>query len=141
MGRSSDVLEKIEKEIDMRSTVEQVKEFHLAFGHPVKDTPDISNVELNRFRLSLIQEEFDELKVALDKGNKVEAFDALLDMQYVLDGAFLALGFYKNKQLGFNEVHQSNMSKLGEDGKPIYREDGKIMKSNKYRSPCLEIYV
>jgi predicted HAD superfamily Cof-like phosphohydrolase len=67
----------------------------------------------------------------------VETFDALLDLQYVLDGAFLALGFHRMKDDGLKEVHRSNMSKLGPDGLPVLREDGKVMKGDAFEPPDL----
>jgi predicted HAD superfamily Cof-like phosphohydrolase len=117
----------------MRSTLEGVKEFHEAFGHPVKDSPDVSDHALNELRVKLIQEELDELKEALTEQSKVETLDALLDIQYVLDGAFLALGFHRVKMEGFRRVHESNMSKLGPDNKPILREDGKVQKGPDFK--------
>src|SRR6202040_4315014 len=109
-------------------SLEQVKEFHEAFSHPIKDNPDLSDIKLVTLRLQLIWEELKELEDAVDvykldgeerNPDKVAALDALLDLQYVLDGAFLALGFAGVKDEGFQRVHASNMSKLGEDGKPI----------------------
>lgn len=114
-----------------------VAEFHRAFGHPVSDEPDLSDQKLNRLRVDLIEEEKGELALALLWEHKVAAFDALLDIQVVLDGAFLALGFHRFKAAGLAEVHRSNMSKLGADGKPIYREDGKILKGPNYTPPDL----
>ena len=114
-----------------------VKEFHEKFGHPVKDKPDLSNKKLNELRINLIDEEFDELDGALARGDKVGVLDALIDLQYVLDGAFLALGFHKMKDAAMKEIHRANMSKLGEDGNPILREDGKILKSPGYSPPDL----
>jgi predicted HAD superfamily Cof-like phosphohydrolase len=120
----------------MRSTLEQVKEFHEAFKHPVKDTPDLGNRGLNQLRIELLMEETFELHAAMKRGDVKEAFDALLDLQYVLDGAFLALGYWRAKDDGFREVHSSNMSKL-ENGKPVYRADGKVLKGSNFRAPDL----
>ena len=93
----------------------------------------------NKLRLNLLQEEVDELKEALANGDTVEALDALTDIQYVLDGAYLSLGLHKLKDAAFSEVQRSNMSKLGEDGKPIRREeDGKILKGPNYFAPDLK---
>lgn len=119
------------------STVDYVRVFHETFGHPVEDKPNIKDQKLNDLRVSLLSEELDELKEALNNQDEVKALDALTDLQVVLDGAYLALGFYKLKNAAFLDVHNSNMSKLGEDGKPIYREDGKIMKGPNYKAPEL----
>lgn len=125
---------------EMKSTLDMVQEFEIAFGRVVKDSPDLSDDELNLLRFKLLIEEVDELRCAMAEKDKVAAMDALCDIQYILDGTFLELGFWKNKMLAFTEVHNSNMSKL-EDGKPLYREDGKILKGSKYRPPQLEMFV
>ena len=119
------------------NTLEKVKEFHELFNHPVLSQPSIHVDKNNWLRINLIQEELDELKDALNARNPVAVLDALTDLQYVLDGAFLALGFYKFKEAAFEEVHQSNLSKLGTDGKVKYREDGKILKGERYFPPNL----
>jgi len=116
----------------------RVREFHQAFGHPVKDRPDLNDERLVYLRVALIREEFKELETAVFNFDEAETLDALCDLQYVLDGAFLALGFHKFKESGMAEVHRSNMSKLGEDGKPVYRKDGKILKGPNYSPPDLE---
>lgn len=118
-----------------------VKEFHQAFGHPVKDSPDVADHDLCELRNKLLLEELIELHYATTVKDKVQALDALCDLQYVLDGAFLALGFHKVKDDAMAEVHRSNMSKLGADGKPIYREDGKILKGPNYTPPNLAQFV
>lgn len=118
--------------------LERVREFHQAFSHPVKDVPDLCSEKLVFLRLNLIKEELQELEAACWDFSEAETLDALCDLQYVLDGAFLALGFHKFKEAGMAEVHRSNMSKLGADGKPIYREDGKILKGPGYSPPDLE---
>lgn len=124
------------------STLDKVKEFHSKFGHPVLDNPSLDNEKTNQLRINLLQEELDELKDAIKNKDIVETFDALLDLQYVLDGAFLALGFTNLKDSGFDEVHSSNMSKLGEDGNPIRREsDGKILKGPNYFEPNLKKFL
>lgn len=86
---------------------------------------------------SLLREEVDELEEALNKRDTVGVLDALTDIQYVLDGAYLNLGFKDFKVKALLEVHRSNMSKLGVDGKPIYREDGKVLKGPHYSPPDL----
>src|SRR5690349_12745579 len=116
-----------------KSTLEQVQEFHETYGLPVCDEPSVSDEKTNALRINLIAEELEELKAALDNNDPLETLDALIDLQYVLDGAFLSLGLHDVKDAAFNEVHRSNMSKLGEDGKPIRREsDGKVMKGPNY---------
>ena len=126
----------------MKTTLGQVREFHETYGAAIKDAPDISDVDLNDFRVRLLQEELDELRDALADGDMVETLDALTDLQYVLDGAFLSLGLHDVKEAAFAEVHRSNMSKLGEDGKPILREsDGKVLKGPNYFKPDLAQFV
>lgn len=120
------------------NTIEQVKEFHTTFQ--VKDPAyiDISNIDVAALRVRLLQEELDELNAALIEENVVEVLDALTDLQYVLDGAYLAFGLSHLKDKAFAEVHRSNMSKLGVDGKPIFREgDRKVLKGPNYSEPNL----
>ena len=113
-----------------------MREFHEKFGHPVSDNPSVMVLIARwRLRLALLEEEQWEFRDAALDRSLVKAFDALLDLQYVLDGAFLALGFHRYKDAGMAEVHRSNMSKLGADGKPILREDGKILKGPNYTPP------
>lgn len=119
-----------------KTTLEQVQIFHETYGLPVKDGPDISDPKTNALRVNLLQEELDELKAALEAGDMVEVLDALTDLQYVLDGAYLSFGLHALKDVAFAEVQRSNLSKLGEDGKPIRREsDGKVMKGPNYTPP------
>lgn len=125
-----------------KTTLECVQEFHETYGLPVKDTPDISDERTNTLRINLLAEELDELKEALEQGDMVETLDALIDLQYVLDGAFLSFGLQHLKDPAFEEVQRSNMSKLGEDGKPIVRkEDGKILKGPNYFKPDLVQFI
>lgn len=123
------------EDVPKRTSLEQVKEFHEKFGHPVHDRVYISDEKLNHLRLKLFREELQELDDALRARNAVEVLDGLSDLQVVLDGAFLALGFHKIKDEAVAETHKSNMSKLGKDGKPIYREDGKILKGPDFKEP------
>jgi predicted HAD superfamily Cof-like phosphohydrolase len=83
----------------------------------------------------------DELTEALKAKDPVGALDALTDLQYVLDGTYLSLGLASLKGKAFDEVHRSNMSKLGADGKPIYREDGKVLKGPDYSPPDLGQFI
>lgn len=125
-----------------KTTLDQVQEFHETYGLPVLDRPNISDEKTNALRINLLAEELDELKEALAAGDLVETLDALIDLQYVLDGAFLSFGLQSVKQAAFDEVHRSNMSKLGADGKPIRRpEDGKVLKGPNYFQPDMKQFV
>lgn len=125
-----------------KTTLEQVQIFHETYGLPVKDAPDISDPKTNALRVNLLEEEVEELKEALEQGDIVEVLDALTDLQYVLDGAYLSFGLQSLKMPAFEEVQRSNMSKLGEDGKPIVREeDGKILKGPNYFKPDLAEFL
>lgn len=125
-----------------KTTLQQVQEFHETYGLPVENAPHIADKKTNLLRINLLAEELDELKEALEQGDMVETLDALIDLQYVLDGAFLSFGLHDVKDAAFNEVHRSNMSKLGEDGKPIRREsDGKVMKGPNYFKPDMAQFI
>jgi predicted HAD superfamily Cof-like phosphohydrolase len=125
-----------------KTTLEQVQEFHETYGLPVKSSPDISDPKTNDLRINLLAEELEELKEALAAGDVVEVLDALTDLQYVLDGAYLSFGLHTVKQAAFDEVQRSNMSKLGADGKPIRREsDGKILKGPNFFEPDLAQFI
>ena len=117
----------------------KVGEFMKTFGQEVKNKPSFSTEKINRLRISLIQEELDELKEAMAKNDLLEVADALTDLLYVTYGAGHAFGIDLDKC--FNEVQNSNMSKLGEDGKPIYNEFGKVMKGPNYFKPDLSKFV
>lgn len=125
-----------------RTTLEQVIEFHETYGLPVKHEPDLSCEQTKGLRINLLAEELNELKEALAADDPLETLDALIDLQYVLDGAFISFGLSDVKDAAFAEVHRSNMSKLGEDGKPIRREgDGKVMKGPNYFKPDLAQFI
>lgn len=125
-----------------KTTLQQVQEFHETYGLPVKLGPDVSDLKTNALRINLLVEELEELKQALEEGNILETLDALIDLQYVLDGAFLSFGLHSLKDAAFAEVHGSNMSKLDENGKPIVREsDGKILKGPNYYKPDLAKFL
>lgn len=125
-----------------RTTIEQVIEFHETYGLPVRPDQDISCAQTKDLRINLLAEELDELKEALQNDDPLETLDALIDLQYVLDGAFISFGMHHVKDAAFEEVHRSNMSKLGEDGKPIRRpEDGKVMKGPNYFKPDLAQFI
>jgi predicted HAD superfamily Cof-like phosphohydrolase len=126
----------------MKTTLEQVREFHETYGLPVENGPKIDDAKTNALRINLLAEELDELKEALAANDIVEVLDALTDLQYVLDGAYLSFGLHGVKTAAFDEVHRSNMSKLGEDGKPIRRpEDGKVMKGPNYFKPDISQFI
>lgn len=126
---------------DQRSSLDLVREFHETFGQSVASEPVVNDCDLNLLRIELLTEELDELAQALDDRDPVATLDALTDLQYVLDGAYLSLGFHRVKDAALAEVHRSNMSKLGEDGKPVVREDGKILKPPGYSPPDLAQFV
>ena len=116
-----------------------VHQWNQAFGINEPEFIDITDEEVNALVVSLLDEEVNELREALLEKNHVKVLDALTDIQYVLDGAYLRLGYSPQlKDLAFAEVQRSNMSKLGEDGQPIRREDGKILKGPNYTPPDLE---
>ena len=118
---------------------EKVGIFMKTFGQEVKDKPSFSTEKINLLRVSLIEEELDELKDAIKNKNLIEVADALTDLLYVTYGAGHAFGINLNKC--FQEVQNSNMSKLGLDGKPIYNQLGKVMKGPKYFKPNLKKIV
>ena len=113
--------------------------FMKTFGQEIKNKPSFSTKKINQLRISLIQEELDELKEAMTNNDLLEVADALTDLLYVTYGAGHAFGIDLDKC--FNEVQNSNMSKLGEDGKPIYNEFGKVMKGPNYFKPDLSKFV
>ena len=115
---------------------EKVKNFMETFGQDVKNKPSFSTDKINKLRYDLIKEELDEFKVALDSKDILEVADALTDILYVTYGAGHAFGIDLDKC--FQEVQNSNMSKLNENGKPIYNKDGKVMKGPKYFKPDLK---
>jgi predicted HAD superfamily Cof-like phosphohydrolase len=135
-----------------RNSYERVREFMEAFGHPVYDKPtDIEDADWLHMRLELIREELGELYEAcgyetsewnevvpvrqMDRMNIVAVADALGDLEYVVNGMALGTGIDLPEVV--REIHRSNMTKLGADGKPIYREDGKILKGPGYEPPNL----
>ncbi len=121
------------------SNFTKVKKFMETFGQEAKSKAAFPDPKIQNLRYDLIREELDELKVALDQKNLKEVADALTDILYVTYGAGHAFGIDLDKC--FNEVQQSNMSKLGEDGKPIYNEHGKVMKGPNYFQPNLQKFI
>jgi len=111
-------------------------DFMNAFGQEVLTEPTLPSAHLAKLRLELIREEVEELTVATNAMDMIEIADALTDILYVVYGAGHAFGIDLDEC--YHEVHRSNMSKLGADGKPIYREDGKILKGPNYFHPNLE---
>lgn len=122
----------------MKKRLEAVQEFHKAFGLGVEANP-IANLgeAKNRLRYELMKEENEEYFEAANAGDVVEVADALGDMLYILCGTILEHGMQHKIEEVFDEIQQSNMSKLGADGNPIYREDGKVLKGPNYFKPDL----
>ena len=119
----------------------KVREFMEAFEQEVKKKPEWPDADTVNLRVDLIEEEYDELKQAVYSydGSITDVADALCDILYVVYGMAHSYGIDIDEC--FREVHVSNMSKLGEDGKPIYREDGKVVKGPNYRPPDLKAYT
>jgi len=118
---------------------EKVKQFMQTFGQEVKTKASFSDKKTNQLRLDLISEELEELKNAMASNDLLEVADALTDILYVTYGAGHAFGINLDKC--FDEVQNSNMSKLGSDGKPIYNESGKVMKGPDYFKPDLSKFL
>ena len=121
------------------SNFERVKKFMETFGQEIKEKASFPNDKITSLRYDLIKEELDEFKEAIDKKDIKEVADALTDILYVTYGAGHAFGIDLDKC--FEEVQNSNMSRLGKDGKPIYNEKGKVMKGPNYFKPNLSKFV
>ncbi len=126
--------------IRYRTMQDAVSQFQTAFKRPTDMnfsdwTFDAHVADMLELRRVLIEEEFIELSTALSLGNEVQVKKEAADLLYVVVGLFVDFGW--NMEVIFNRVHNSNMSKLGEDGKPIYRKDGKVLKSDQYKEPDL----
>ena len=121
------------------SNFQSVKKFMLTFGQEVKEKAEFPNNKITSLRYELIQEELAELKEAINKKDIKVVADALTDILYVTYGAGHSFGIDLDKC--FEEVQNSNMSKLGKDGKPIYNEKGKVMKGPNYFEPDLNKFV
>jgi len=117
----------------------KVGHFMKTFGQEIKIKPGLSTEKINKLRVSLINEELEEFKKAIKNNDLKEVADALTDILYVTYGAGHAFGINLDKC--FDEVQQSNMSKLGDDGKPIYNDKGKVMKGPNYFKPDLTKFV
>ena len=125
----------------MKNKLKAVQEFHEAFGLGIQHKPT-AQLDMNKIKLrfNLMAEENEEYLEAANENDLVEVADALGDMLYILCGTILEHGMQYKIEAVFNEIQRSNMSKLGADGKPIYREDGKVMKGPNYFKPnILEI--
>ena len=121
------------------SNFNKVGTFMKTFGQEVKTEPSFSTDKINKLRIDLIKEELQELTEAMNNKDLLEVADALTDILYVTYGAGHAFGIDLDKC--FEEVQNSNMSKLGEDGNPIYNESGKVMKGPNYFKPNLNKFV
>ena len=121
------------------SNFQSVKKFMETFGQEIKDKTEFPNEKIVQLRYDLIKEELDELNQAIKERDIKEVADALTDILYVTYGAGHAFGIDLDKC--FNEVQQSNMSKLGSDSKPIYNENGKVMKGPNYFKPDLKKFL
>ena len=121
------------------SNFNKVGIFMKTFGQEVKSKPSFSTDKINKLRIDLIKEELDELQEAMKNNDLLEVADALTDILYVTYGAGHAFGIDLDKC--FDEVQNSNMSKLGENGEPIYNESGKVMKGPNYFKPDLSKFV
>lgn len=123
----------------MKEKIEAVKAFHTAFGLGVNESPTVNLSDATKMlRFNLMKEENEEYLEAVKNNDLVETADALGDMLYILCGTIIEHGMQYKIDEVFNEIQKSNMSKLGEDGKPIYREDGKVMKGPNYFKPDIK---
>ncbi len=123
----------------MKDKIAAVQEFHTAFEIGYKNAPvaDLGEAK-NTLRFNLMKEENEEYLEAAQNNDLVEVADALGDMLYILCGTIIEHGMQHKIEEVFNEIQRSNMSKLGEDGKPIYREDGKVLKGPNYFKPNIQ---
>ena len=121
------------------SNFNKVGTFMKTFGQEVKTKTSFSSDKINKLRIDLIEEELEELQEAMKNNDLLEVADALTDILYVTYGAGHAFGIDLDKC--FNEVQNSNMSKLGENGEPIYNESGKVMKGPNYFKPDLSKFI
>ncbi len=123
----------------MKNKIAAVHEFHSAFGLGIKESPtaDLGEAK-NLLRYKLMREENEEYLEAANNDDLVEVADALGDMLYILCGTIIEHGLQYKIEEVFTEIQRSNMSKLGEDGNPIYREDGKVLKGPNYFKPDIE---
>jgi predicted HAD superfamily Cof-like phosphohydrolase len=119
--------------------IKAVEEFHKAFGLGIKQVPTANlSLEKNLLRYKLMREENEEYLDAANNNDLVEVADALGDMLYILCGTMIEHGMQNKIEAVFDEIQRSNMSKLGDNGKPIYREDGKVLKGPNYFKPDIK---
>jgi predicted HAD superfamily Cof-like phosphohydrolase len=117
----------------MKRLLEQVREFHEAFGVPILSLPQMPHEERRKLRYRILKEEFEEYVAAENDDDLAEVADALGDMAYIIAGTALEYGIPLDRVL--DEIHRSNMAKLGPDGKPIKRADGKVIKPEGWQPP------
>ena len=123
----------------MKKRISAVRQFHTAFGLGMKEEPTADlGLAKNTLRFNLMKEENEEYLEAANNNDLVEVADALGDMLYILCGTIIEHGMQHKIEEVFDEIQRSNMSKLGEDGKPIYREDGKVLKGPNYFKPSIK---
>jgi|TARA_B100001939_G_C16804218_1_gene557037 predicted HAD superfamily Cof-like phosphohydrolase len=123
----------------MQNQLKSVKIFHEAFGVKISNKPTLElSKDILKLRHSLMEEENNEYLKAVEEKNLIEVADALGDMLYILCGTILTHGFQNLIEDIFDEIQSSNMSKLGDDGKPIYRNDGKVLKGPNYKKPNIK---
>jgi predicted HAD superfamily Cof-like phosphohydrolase len=116
----------------MKKQIELLKQFHTAFGHPVESKPTFLSDDRLGLRIALIQEELNEVEEAMMVNYHPDIIKEISDLLVVVFGTVIECGYQDLIEQAFEEVMRSNMSKLGVDGKPIYREDGKILKGPNY---------
>ncbi len=123
----------------MRTKIEAVKAFHSAFKLGYRETPKANlGLEKNMLRYKLMREENEEYLEEVNNNDLIEIADALGDILYILCGTIIEHGLQYKIEEVFNEIQRSNMSKLGEDGEPIYRDDGKVLKGPNYFKPNIK---
>ena len=123
----------------MKKNIDAVKAFHSAFKIGYRETPKADlGIDKNELRFNLMKEENEEYLEAAKNNDLIEVADALGDMLYILCGTIIEHGLQHKIEAVFDEIQKSNMSKLGADGKPIYREDGKVLKGPNYFKPDID---
>ena len=123
----------------MKKNIDAVKAFHSAFKIGYRETPKADlGIDKNELRFNLMKEENEEYLEATKNNDLIEVADALGDMLYILCGTIIEHGLQHKIEAVFDEIQKSNMSKLGEDGQPIYREDGKVLKGPNYFKPNID---
>jgi predicted HAD superfamily Cof-like phosphohydrolase len=123
----------------MQKQIQQLEEFHKAYGVAMNEPVGPVPTKAQSIRGKLQIEEAEEIQAAIEKGDLVEIADGVIDSLYIAIGTAVAYGFQHKLPELFDAVHRSNMSKLGPDGKPLYREDGKVIKGPNFKPPTEEI--